>query len=219
MTSPRLNGEPAGEVNPDAPEPDPHGPRSVAEQIDRDRVQAITEARESAQYIRRESKLQAFQGELTSRQAALVYRDALEGFLLEVEPYRHVDDAAERFWSGRDDEVIGYVTHTPPDPDGEAWESVDQVPPNATNVDESTGATVAAEITGLGDLLDAPVTWPKTYWREIETPCGPNRIETATDYAIVSRKVLDAALRWATNFTHHIGLDLEIDADEDTLQL
>jgi hypothetical protein len=138
------------------------------------------------------------------------YRDAVESWLIEVEPL-YLEFAPDVFR----EEVIGTTTFHPPDGPatsslrgGGSWDTPDPVTVQFT----------------LADLLDTPN--PVQYqWEFTKTQHHRDAGLYETDSEVVAdtyqltQQTLDAAIRRTGEFLREIGFGVEVDEDTDTLNV
>lgn len=195
----------------------------VSDKLTADRLTAINNARSAVQTARRNSQLLVFEGELDDEQATLVYREALEAYLLEIKQYRDVDDTARAYWTGTENEQIGEVIANPPPLSDPRWQDDSSRTSNRSmSMDNPTKGdltpVIVARIKGLNDILSTAKFLSYEFSVKDDPRHGPPTEYSATAPATLSRDLLDTAFEWATAYSYHIGLDLTLEEESGDLE-
>jgi len=195
---------------------------STDEQLTRDRLTDITEARRTVREVRNKTI------GMSPAKAHRAFRRAVESFLYELFPYSDVDESARQLWY---QEPIGTVRIDPPPlTDGRWWTdhwpdtrdncSTGEPPVLVTEPEKVARKTnyhdlqrqgeEVDEITGLTGVLDAPEQYSKTFVLRVDKRHGSHS-HTETVAKPLPRPIIETAYERAVMFASDIGLDLEPD--------
>jgi hypothetical protein len=185
---------------------------SVSEQITQDRIAAISDARAECRTAREQSELMYRKGKIAREARDIIYREAVESYLLELKPYCEAVEDTNGYWFSEDEPHLGAVWATPPPEDSEAWETRADAPAHL-DLDDLEPRRLAV-VKNLTEFLLLPRTFETAFAKTQAYPHGSDAAAVAHVTETIDRETITAAMDWGNQFAHRIGLDLSMGGND-----
>lgn len=185
---------------------------SVSEQITHERISAISDARAECRTAREQSELMYRKGKIAREARDIVYREAVESYLLELKPYTEAVEDTNGYWFSEDKPHLGAVWARAPPEDDQAWETRADAPAHL-ELDDLEPRRLAV-VKNLTEFLLLPRTYETTFAKTQAYPHGSDAAAVAHVTETIDRETITAAMDWGNQFAHRIGLDLSMGGND-----